>query len=195
MIYYCKMPEYGRDRKGKHEIQKKAARKLLLLGLQREYGMAELPDISLERNGKPFFPDYPEIHFNYSHCRTGILCGIDHHRIGVDIENVREYRGNVAQRVCHPEERLLLEESDGKAETFIKLWVLKEAYVKYTGCGLSKDFREMDFSKIVHTGQGEVYDCFFKVWKCGDCMAAVCAEQEWDGKVLNEDLYDKLRKE
>lgn len=185
MIYFCEMQQ---ELKKNVEVQRAAARKLLLLGLQQEYAMAKLPDISLEDSGKPFFPEYPDICFNYSHCKAGILCGISGRRIGVDVETVREYRENLAKRVCHPQELLFLDEEDDKASTFIKLWVLKEAYTKYTGQGLRMDLRSLAFTDIVQKGEGKKDACFLKLRQYGQCMAAVCSEVYWDGELIQKEI-------
>lgn len=188
MIYFCKIPWHKQESKKSVDVQRAAARKLLLLGLQQEYAIARMPDIFSEDSGKPFFPEYPDICFNYSHCRMGILCGISNHRIGVDVETVREYREKLVKRVCHPQELLFLEEEDDKESAFTKLWVLKEAYTKYTGQGLRTDLRNLEFADIVRKGEGKKNRCFFKLRQYGQCMAAVCSETYWDGEIIQKEI-------
>lgn len=159
--------------------QSLAARALLWYGLQKEYGLGEFPDIKREEKGKPYFPAYPEIQFNYSHSDSGVLVGISREPIGVDIQNTTVYRENVAKRVAHPEELRLLGESQEPGQLFTKLWCLKEAYVKYLGTGIRFSLGSLDFSEMLKGKQpgegscalfsGEGYSC--GVWTSGEIPA------------------------
>ena len=40
-----------------------------------EYGLADLPPVERDENGKPFFPGAPGLHFNLSHSGGLSLCG------------------------------------------------------------------------------------------------------------------------
>ena len=71
MIYWRSMPEGC----GKAE-QTTCARQLLAEALKREYRIQVLPRIERTENGKPYFADYPEIHFNYSHCKNAVVCAV-----------------------------------------------------------------------------------------------------------------------
>lgn len=174
------------EKKVHHKAQSAAARKLLLWGLQREYGIKELPCIGQEEHGKPFFTEKAHAHifFNYSHCQEGILCGISDGRIGVDLEQVRPRRLFPAKKMCHENELRLLGGAEDQVLSFIRIWVLKESYVKYTGEGLGRNLKELDFSRIAEKGAGEYEGAFLRVEDLGSCCLAVCAERLWDGKLI-----------
>lgn len=135
--------------------QHSAAEKLLLFGLRAEYGMEALPEIRRSEYGKPYFPDHPEIWFNYSHSRCGILCGISNRQIGVDIERTLPLRESLARYICHEREWKLFEAEDGQERRRLILthiWTAKESYLKCTGVGLRVKLKELDFSEILEGG-------------------------------------------
>ena len=82
-----------------------AAHALLALAVQEQYQMP-LPEIQTGAHGKPFFPAYPELHFNLSHCQGLAVCGLDSHPLGIDAEPIRALRPGVLRRAFSPEERL-----------------------------------------------------------------------------------------
>ncbi|KAF5473873.1 hypothetical protein F2P56_005827 [Juglans regia] len=87
----------------------------------------------------------PPLHFNISHTSSLIACGVTvNSPIGIDVEEKqRKLKNNVlafARRYFSPYEvELLTAISDPEIQhqEFIKLWTLKEAYVKALGRGFS----------------------------------------------------------
>ncbi|KAM3406685.1 hypothetical protein ACQJBY_000645 [Aegilops geniculata] len=85
------------------------------------------------------------LHFNISHTTSLIACGIAiNARIGIDIEekkrNTTKNILSLARRYFTPSEVNYLSEisdSDAQRKEFLKLWTLKEAYVKALGMGFS----------------------------------------------------------
>ena len=67
-------------------VQSVLAELLLRRALREEFGLTELPKIETGEKGKPFFPDYPKIHFNLSHCKYAVACALDSAPVGVDAE-------------------------------------------------------------------------------------------------------------
>ncbi len=128
--------------------QTKTARELLLFALRREYGLAALPQIEADVLGKPYFPQMPEISFNYSHCRAGILCGVSRDRIGVDAEGLRSFRPGMPPRICHPNELARVNAAPDPDAALTKLWVAKEAYLKYLGTGIRQELNLLDLSGL-----------------------------------------------
>ena len=117
---------------------------LLKEGLYREYGIREDPAFSYGENGKPYLRDHPGIYFNLSHCRRGVLCVIDEQEVGCDIEEIPDSLDDALCDYCcsETEKRSILSASDPAAE-FTRLWTMKEAYLKYTGQGISDDLPEL----------------------------------------------------
>ena len=104
---------------------------ILRLALWETYGLKELPAIALSEGGKPFFPDYPDIHFNISHTNGAVLVGLSDQPIGVDIEKIRP----VGQRFMH---RLT---GAATEREFFQNWVRREARVKRCGISVSTMMR------------------------------------------------------
>ena len=84
-----------------------------------------LPIIKKTPNGKPYFPERPDVHFSLSHGKTHVLCAISNKPTGADIESPRFISHRVTRFFCTPGEQELLDPLD--------LWVLKESYIKLFG--------------------------------------------------------------
>ena len=61
---------------------------LLCQGLRQKYGITEMPSFDYVGHEKPILHGFPDIHFNLSHCRRGVLCVIDDEPVGCDIEEI-----------------------------------------------------------------------------------------------------------
>lgn len=184
MIYYTKSEE--------HLAQHDTARRLLLWGLCAEYGMRTLPDTVCTQQGKPYFPDYPEIRFNYSHCRKGILCGISDVEIGVDIERMIPFQERLARYICHPAEWDILQRKQDKEREGLltRIWTAKESYLKCVGTGIRVKLDGLDLSGCIGGGlfQGKYW---FRFLQGEDYCAAVCEKRAAgpDSLILHEVLF------
>jgi 4'-phosphopantetheinyl transferase len=96
-------------------------------------------------HGKPELDGEPGVsglRFNLSHTRGLVCCGITRNRdLGVDVECVSRDVDidDLARRVFAPEEVVSLQGlgEEARCEAFYSIWVLKEAYTKAVGRGLS----------------------------------------------------------
>ncbi|CAM5560374.1 4'-phosphopantetheinyl transferase Sfp [Streptomyces alboniger] len=91
--------------------------------------------------GKPYLPDHPELHVNWSRSEGLLLLGASGSgAIGVDIERQRAVPTplNVLATV-YPELP-----AAAHPESFLPAWTLLEAAVKATGRGLSRGARDVD---------------------------------------------------
>lgn len=61
---------------------------LLLEALDQEYGITGLPTFVENEHGKPSLQEYPDIHFNLSHCRSIVACAVDNAPVGIDVEDL-----------------------------------------------------------------------------------------------------------
>ncbi len=109
---------------------------LLLIALQREFKIIGEHTISYGIHGKPYLKEYPNIHFNLSHCSQGVVCAVSRDKIGVDIETIDETRIFFSPDIFSAKELEYIESKQEKDE-FFRLWVLKEATVKCIGVGLA----------------------------------------------------------
>lgn len=117
--------------------------------------------------GKPFLESPRGLFFNLSHSGDYAVCAVSDREVGVDIQKEQHtFRLGLLNRVLHEEEKAsFFTGREQKAECsyvkqepevhmFFQIWAAKEAFVKCTGEGLAKDFKELltDFSK------GEIID-------------------------------------
>jgi len=99
---------------------------LLCLALREQYGWKRLPAITYGGQGKPFFPDYPEVHFNLSHTTGAVLVGLSDQPVGVDIEKLRPVSQRAMRRIADV----------STEEEFFRCWVRREARTKRSGTGV-----------------------------------------------------------
>ena len=127
------------------------------------HGIHSLPFLSRTAQGKPFFPDHPELHFNLSHTKGWSLCALSDHPVGVDIEVMRP-RNERLFRHCLTETEL--QGFDGTWPEFYRLWTLKEAQCKYLGQGLGNP-----------RSWPTPPPCPHRSWLTEEFAAAVCGEE------------------
>lgn len=166
------LPPYRQEKalRYRQEIDRKTcvmAYLLLLHALHSNYGIHE-PKISFGSAGKPYLTDYPDIHFNISHCPKGCICGISDSPIGVDIQDVRPFSQEIAKHCCSEEELNLLVEAVDPAMEFTRMWAMKESYLKMTGVGITQSLPAIDTRKLTSKIQTDMYN--------GCCIAVASAE-------------------
>ncbi|MDR0883575.1 MAG: 4'-phosphopantetheinyl transferase superfamily protein [Oscillospiraceae bacterium] len=96
---------------------------------------ADALDCRREPHGKPYFVDAPGFHFNLSHSGAALALAVSDTPIGVDVERLRAPDFRIARRNFAPDEAAFVGED---AQRFFQIWTQKEAYLKYTGDGLSR---------------------------------------------------------
>jgi 4'-phosphopantetheinyl transferase len=107
--------------------------------------------IDFHEKGKPFFPDFPEFKFNITHGGNLVAVAFcNDHEVGIDVEaNDRKVNLEIAERYFTPSEAEFLQKtpSHQRPHTFLRLWTIKEAYLKMTGDGLA---RPLDSFEVRH---------------------------------------------
>lgn len=124
-------------------IQNGAAYLLLVHALREEGVFHEMPEFGYNEHGKPYLKNYPEWQFNFSHSKNAVCCAIAKENIGIDIEEVREYKEALAAYSCNEEEMSALNQSNDKADDFYRLWTRKEAAFKLVGTGITKEIKDI----------------------------------------------------
>ena len=139
----------------KHELGQRLcvlAYRLLKQGLSEVYGIEENPIFEYNEHGKPSIVGHPEICFNLSHCKEAAVCAISDDPVGVDVESIREYKENLVRYTMNDGEVREIEGSDNPAATFIRLWTMKEATMKFIGTGISNDMKNViDIQRFRYT--------------------------------------------
>lgn len=96
----------------------------------------DMIDFTTGEHGKPFLKNYEDFHFSISHSGNYAVCVCSSLPVGVDIENNDRGNEKIAKRYFTADEYRCIYET-GETD-FAKVWTSKEAYVKYTGNGLSE---------------------------------------------------------
>ena len=123
-----------------------AAGSLLLAHMVCRISGYPVSSISIHRypNGKPFLPDFPNLHFNISHTDHLAVLAIDTQLVGIDIEKVSTARMAVADRFFGTNEKEMLKNCPkGKRDSlFFELWTARESFVKAIGIGIFNSMGE-----------------------------------------------------
>lgn len=124
---------------------------LLKYAMKAEFGIIDEFEFAYGDKGKPYFKDYPNIFFNFSHCKCGVACVLAEYEVGIDIQDIIPFDWNLAKRVCCNEEIEELLLSKDKKRGFCKIWTSKEAYFKMLGKGITmkiSDVNTLDIPKF-----------------------------------------------
>jgi len=108
--------------------------------------------IAFHEKGKPFLLDFPKLQFNITHGGNIIAVAFcNDHEIGIDVEAAdRKVNTTIAERFFTPAEADFLQNcpSQQRSNNFLRLWTIKEAYLKMTGDGLSKPLNSFEIRHI-----------------------------------------------
>ena len=94
--------------------------------------------------GKPYI-DYP-VYIGVTHTDKVVIIGVDDVPFGIDAENITRVMArhdSIAERFFTQNELLQVRDD----ESFLDIWVKKEAYVKFTGEGIS-GMSKVDTTKL-----------------------------------------------
>ncbi len=110
--------------------------------LQQGYTKQQWESIKIQCSllGKPEVIQYPEFCYSLSHSGEWVICGVHSKALGVDIQEMRPWKINVARRFFAEEEYKRVEQAkeEQKKRLFYQMWAAKESYGKLTGNGISK---------------------------------------------------------
>lgn len=121
------------------------AKELLKESLKKDYNISEYEIIYNEYN-KPYLKN-EKIYFNISHSNGMIVLVISDKEIGVDIEYF-VYKESVVRKYFTNNEQNEILNSKNKVYDFTRIWVMKEAFVKMKGIGISYGLINVDTTKI-----------------------------------------------
>ena len=156
------------------------ARGLAARALESYLGYKPSPEIlggeTRTHEGKPYFQDYPDFHYNISHSGKYVVCGIicggkDPQPIGVDIQEIPADPKRalmIADHFFSDEEKeslhALVRQGDISSALllFCRYWTARESYIKLTGRGVAEPFSNfkpnLDHGRIITSEiEKEVY--------------------------------------
>ena len=147
--------------------------------------------------GKPEIIDNESnLEFSLSHTAGLVACAVAHFPVGIDTESRdrKQKRGHMAQTVLAPGELALLTTYpfDRQPEIFLRLWTLREAYVKATGQGISfprEDFAfTLDPLAIHFADKNLCADWQFSTWDENRHIVSLAASQRHDLTIVKRRL-------
>ena len=121
------------------------AKELLKESLKKDYNISDYEIIYNEYN-KPYLKN-EKIYFNISHRNGTIVLVISDKEIGVDVEYF-VYKESVVRKYFTNNEQSEILNSTNKVYDFTRIWVMKEAFVKMKGIGISYGLINVDTTKI-----------------------------------------------
>jgi len=98
--------------------------------------------------GKPYIDNVRHFKFNVSHSGDYVALVTSKHKVGIDIEKIKEFDIAIAERFfTHNEYEYIIsfKLENEKNDAFYKLWTLKESYVKAVGKGLKIPLNSFEF--------------------------------------------------
>lgn len=140
-------------------------------------------DIIYDKNGKPYIKNnQKKISFSYSNELA--IVGISDYNLGIDVEKIKKYDEKIVKRIYSKSEFDFINNSNNKNYEFTKLWTYKEAFVKFKGTGIDKNFRRLNFID----NNSYKYDTFFKTINYTNYIITVCSK---DLNLEVEVIYEK----
>ena len=112
--------------------------------LKKDYKIENCPEILRDEMGKPYFDGNP-LHFNVSHSGEYLAIAISKHPVGIDIQEPKLIKDGMFRKVVQQEEDCLIGEN--RQKDFLRLWALKESFVKAEGKGLRIALKDYYFEK------------------------------------------------
>ncbi len=163
------------ERSDKRKNEKRAGEILLLEALKKENIEVDKKLNYQYQGTKPYLKDYP-YYFNISHSGDKIILAISDQEVGVDIELIKKRR--LSQNLVSMEEMsYFLQISDDDYESsVIKLWTIKEAFLKYLGTGITKLLKDVTIDDI--SVKLNDISARYKTFKCDNYYISVVSPQE-----------------
>ncbi len=186
--YISKMSSF---RKKKIEKVKRNQDKLRALGvgilidefLQKNGCREKQMVYKLNENGKPYFQNKDQYYFNASHSGNYAVCAFSDKEVGCDIECVSEKSLKVAKRFFTENENKYIFNSQNIQKSFTRIWTIKESYLKYLGCGLTKSLKSFEIieperEKIIIVDNGNKIKCCLKEYEIDNMHMCVCSTND-----------------
>lgn len=155
---------------------------LLLWTILRRQQRTVKREISESTGGKPYFLSAPELKFNLSHSGHFAAGAVAAAAVGVDIQEIRPQKADVAGRYFTEAERAYIAEAENSEQAFMEIWSLRESYLKETGEGLALSLHEFSILPGEHfrvCRNGILQEERLKLWHpAPGYVLAVCGREE-----------------
>ena len=159
-----KRRDKGLNYKTREDQKRSLAAGLLLEHVIGEKGYSG-EQVEMDENGKLYLPDVNDFFFSLSHSGEYAACVVCDVPVGVDIQQKRATRANIAKRFFKTEECQSIEKQphEKRDDLFFRYWTGKESYLKLKGKGIlggmDTFFVDLDEKKIVdeYNDNQEIY--------------------------------------
>ena len=131
------------------------------------------PAIEYGENGKPFLADCPDTHFSITHSDKWVFLAVANCAIGIDAQASRKVCPRMAARSTTPEELVWVKEDT--EPRFARLWTIKEAYLKYTGTGLTVPIRAVTTPVPPTDGYDPRNNCYWSLLSYENVPLSLCS--------------------
>lgn len=149
-------------------LEGRDAHELGRLLLARAVG-SPLPEIALGERGKPGFVSDPR-HFSVTHTHRHVFVAVSDRPVGIDAEEMdRIIRPTAFEHLLSPQEKQRCIAFGDKNAAFLRLWVQKEAEVKRTGAGLTRDVNKTNYCPGSPAVQ-EIDGCYVAIMEDEDAV-------------------------
>ena len=112
--------------------------------LKQDYKIEHCPEILRDEMGKPYL-EGKTLHFNVSHSGEYLAIVLSKYPVGIDIQEPKFIKDGMFRKVVQPEEDCLIGED--RQKDFLRLWTLKESFVKAEGKGIRIALKDYYFEK------------------------------------------------
>jgi 4'-phosphopantetheinyl transferase len=136
------------------------------------------PLLTYGENGKPYLADNPDTFFSITHLDKWAILAVADCEIGMDAQMPRKVCPRLAARSTTPEEQAWIKEDT--EPNFTRLWTMKEAYLKYTGTGLTIPVCEVTISIPPTDGYDEGNNCYWALLNYEDIPLSICSSTAID---------------
>ena len=132
------------------------------------------PTLTYGENGKPRLADNPDVHFSITHSDKWVFLAVADCEIGIDAQMPRKVCPRLAARSTSPEELSWVKENT--EPHFTRLWTMKEAYLKYTGTGLTVPIRSVTLTVPPTEGYDVQNKCYWSLLSYDGIPLTVCSK-------------------
>ncbi len=175
-------------RKGKARDRSALCYLLLAYCLKKE-GRGELLDsLRFTPRGKPYVEG---VEISLTHTTGLVACAVSDIPVGVDAERIRPVPKSAVKRFLDENELLSFEESENKDILAITQWVIKEAWLKESGRGISTKLKEIAPSRI----SDNVYEIDghkIAIFREGEYVLGISAKKALPKKITHVRIGDVL---
>jgi phosphopantetheinyl transferase len=171
------------DFKNPHRLKQYLLGQFLLQRLYSHLFHNDMPSVSYEKNGRPFF-NGSDVTFNLSHSRDLVVCGMNQPgRIGVDIEYVNSKRNwqGISKECFSKEELSCLAKAEEPLNQFYSTWTIKESLLKLLGQGvprMSEVYVDQNGNTVSHLSlkRGACWSVEIADYCCSVCVDEISDE-------------------